>query len=95
MQPSTIDSSKLTWFIMQGDEDEDFLTAYCADDDGIVQLVDYGSHIELFDHLCVVNTWQGIDSSDDLIPILEAAQQYLAATYHDIFEAALHKTTTR
>ncbi len=76
---------------MLGDEDENFLTAYCADGDGIVQLVDYGTHIELLDHLSVVNTWEGVASPDDLVQMLETAQQYFAATYHDIYENARHQ----
>lgn len=90
MQPTTIDSSKITWCVMHGDDTDDFLTAYCADGDGIVQLVDYGTHVALLDQLDIVKTWDSADSLAELLPMLEAAQQYLAATYHAIFEDARH-----
>lgn len=90
MKIPTINTSKITWFVMHGDAHDDFLTAYCADGDGILQLIDYGTHVELSDQGEVVKTWDAANSVAELLPMLENAQQYLAATYHEIFENARH-----
>lgn len=83
----TIDSSKITWTIMQGSEHDDWITSYCADGDGILQVVTFADRIELQDQLDVVKTWP-VDA--DIAQVLEAAQSYLAATYHEIYECAMH-----
>jgi hypothetical protein len=84
---NTINSSKITWYIMQGDKHDDWLTSYCADGDGILQVVVYADRIELLDQLDVCNTWA---TDADMGAVLEAAQSYLAATYHEIYEDAMH-----
>lgn len=83
----TIDSSKITWYIMQGDTHNDWLTTYCADGDGILQVVVYADRVELLDQLDVCETWA---TDADISTILETAQNYLAATYHEIYEDAMH-----
>ena len=82
----TVNSSKIQWFVMHGSEEEGFLTAYCADGDGLVQVVDYGTHVALEDQGDTCKTWDNINSLSDLMPILEEAKAYLAATYNDIFQ---------
>lgn len=81
-----INSSKIQWAVMHGGDDEGFLTAYCADGDGLVQVVDYGTHVTLEDQGDVCKTWDNINTLEDLLPILEVAQNYLAATYNEIFQ---------
>lgn len=71
---------------MPGDDNDDFLIAYCADGDGIVQVVDYGTHVALEDQGDTCKTWDNINSLSDLMPILEEAQAYLASTYNEIFQ---------
>ena len=83
----TINSSKITWVVMQGDAHDDWLTTYCADGDGILQVVVYADRIELLDQLDVCKTWP---TDADMGAVLEAAQMYLGATYHEIFETAEH-----
>lgn len=84
---STIDSSKITWCIMQGDANDDWLTTYCADGDGILQVVVYADRIELLDQLEVCKTWP---TDADIGAVLEAAQHYLQSAYFEIYEAAMH-----
>ena len=81
-----INSSKIQWSVMHGGDDEGFLTAYCADGEGLVQVVDYGTHVALEDQCAVCKTWDNINTLEDLLPILEVAQNYLAATYNEIFQ---------
>ena len=83
----TINSSKITWVIMQGDADDDWITTYCADGDGIVQVVVYADRIELLDQLEVCNTWA---TDADIGAVLEAAQMYLQSAYFEIYETAKH-----
>lgn len=78
----TIDSSKITWDIWQPDADDDWTQIYCADGEGIIQVVVYFDRIELLDQLELCNTWTP-DSDIDLI--LEAAQHYLQSAYFDIY----------
>jgi hypothetical protein len=85
MKLETINTSRLTWCVMRGDEHDDYVVAYCADGDGMVQLVDYGDRVELQDQLSVVNTFRPARSHDDVVVMLEVAQKYLAATYNDLF----------
>ena len=81
-------SSKITWGVMSGDAAcDDWVTSYCADGDGMVQVVVYADRIELQDQMELCNTW-AVDA--DIREILENAQSYLAATYHQIFEDAQH-----
>jgi hypothetical protein len=83
----TINSSKITWVIMQGDADDDWVTTYCADGDGIVQVVVYADRIELLDQLELCNTWA---TDADIGAVLEEAQEYLQSAYFEIFEDAQH-----
>jgi hypothetical protein len=83
----TINSSKITWVIMQGDADDDWITTYCADGDGIVQVVVYADRIELLDQLELCNTWA---TDADIGAVLEAAQMYLQSAYFEIYETAKH-----
>lgn len=90
MKLKTVNSSLITWSVMFGDKHDDWLVSYCADGDGIVQLVDYGQHFELVDQLETVKTWKNDGSEETVLAILEECQNYLAATYHEIFEEARH-----
>jgi hypothetical protein len=81
-------SSKIIWYVMSGNPVcDDWITIYCADGDGIVQVVVYPDRIELQDQLKICKTWQ---ADADISTILENAQNYLAATYHDIYTDAQH-----
>ena len=85
-------SSKITWGVMTGDPKcHDWITDYCADGDGIVQVVVYPDRIELLDQMEVCKTW-AVDF--DICEILENAQSYIAATYHQIYEDARHREDT-
>jgi hypothetical protein len=84
---ATIDSSKITWVVMQGDANDDWVTTYCADGDGILQVVVYDNRIELLDQLDVCKTWA---TDADIGAVLEAAQHYLQSAYFEIFEEAQH-----
>ena len=83
----TINSSKITWVIMQGDADDDWITTYCADGDGILQVVVYADRIELLDQLELCNTWA---TDADIGAVLEGAQMYLQSAYFEIYETAKH-----
>jgi hypothetical protein len=87
MKNSTLNSSKITWRVMLGEACDDWTMALCADGDGMVQVLIYPDRVELQDQTEVCKTWLG---GADLSAVLEAAQSYLAATYHDIFEVAQH-----
>jgi hypothetical protein len=76
----TKDHNKVQWESMDG-------IYYCADGDGILQVVVYADRIELLDQLDVCNTWP---TDADIGAILEAAQAYLASTYREIYEDAMH-----
>lgn len=82
-----MNSSKITWNTMHGNANDDWLITYCADGDGIVQVVVTSDRIELLDQLDVCNIW-GTDA--DIGAVLEAAQQYLQSAYPDIYEEAQH-----
>ena len=84
----TIDSSLITWDIWQGDDDDGWTKTYCADGEGIIQVVVYPDRIELLDQLELCNTWSP-DSDIDLI--LEAAQHYLQSAYFHIFKRLQHE----
>lgn len=83
----TINSSKITWYIMQSDTHNDWLTTYCADGDGILQVVVYADRIELLDQLDVCETWA---TDADISTILEVAQAHLQANYPEVYEDAMH-----
>ncbi len=85
---NTIDSSKITWYILQGGKHEDWVTTYCADGDGILQVVIYADRIELLDQLDLCTKWA---TDTDIGTVLEAAQDYLEATYQEIYEHAMHR----
>ena len=86
----TINSTKITWFIMQGDSSDDYKHSYCADGDGILQLIErLDGSFALVDQLDVVKVWDDVDGFEEFLIVLEAAQQYLAATYPVIFEDCL------
>jgi len=87
MQIKTINSSKITWDVINPSEHDFFQAIYCADGDGIVELVDYGDHYMLRDQLEIVKVWQKFDE-DELSERLEDAQNYLAATYNEIFKSS-------
>ena len=81
-----VKSSKITWQGMSSVYKNKRATEYCADGDGIVVVVHYtkSGKIELRDQgeLCA--------TFDNLTYALEQAQNYLAATYHEIWEDARH-----
>ena len=83
----TINSSKITWVVMQGDANDDWITTYCADGDGILQVVVYADRIELLDQLELCNTWA---TDADIGAVLEGAQMYLQSAYFEIYETAKH-----
>ena len=81
-------SSKIVWYVMNGEPVcDDWITTYCADGDGMVQVVVYADRIELQDQLEVCKTWE---PSADIRAIMENAQMYLAATWHEVYEKAQH-----
>ena len=72
---------------MAGDACDDWITVYCADGDGMIQVVVYANRVELQDQLDVCKTWP---AGDVIGAILESAQSYLAATYPQIYADAQH-----
>ena len=86
-----IESSLISWFVMEGDKHDDWKTSYCADGDGIVQVIVYADNrVELVDQLEIVKTWHNVTTKEETSSILEDSQKYLAATYHEIYEDAMH-----
>ena len=82
-QNLTAKSSQLVWDVMVGGDSEDWLRAFCADGDGLVQLVEYADRFEMLDQAETVK----IFAKDDSLPeMLELSQSYLAATYNAIFQ---------
>lgn len=91
MKLQTIESSLVTWYVMEGDSHDDWVRSYCTDGDGILQLIERrDGSFELVDQCEVVKTWDDVDGYEEFMLILEKAQSYLAATYHEIFEQAMH-----
>ena len=89
---TTFNSSKITWNVWLGDAAaDDYLKVYCADGDGMLQVVVYADRIELQDQLDACYVWP---ADGDMTAILEAAQFYLSATYPDIFIDAMHWNDT-
>lgn len=66
---------------------EDYTVAYCADGDGILQVVKYPDRYELLDQLETIKTWPRPTNLKD---ILDNADLYLACTYREIWEQAEH-----
>jgi len=85
----TVNSSKITWSVIEPDAHDFYQAIYCADGDGILELVDYGDHYMLRDQLDIVKVWPKFDDAE-LSERLEDAQNYLAATYNEIFQGARH-----
>jgi hypothetical protein len=56
MQLQTINSKSITWQRVPIDCEE-YTAAFCADGDGILQLVKYPDRYELLDQLDVIETW--------------------------------------
>jgi hypothetical protein len=86
-QLKTIDASKITWTVFPSTTREEPAEIYCADGDGILQVVVYADRIELLDQLDVCQTWPG---GADIAAVLEVAQAYLEANYAEIYEDAMH-----
>lgn len=88
----TINSSKLEWDVLAPSADSYFQALYCADGDGIVELVDYGDHYTLRDQWEIVKVFPKSEFDDEqtqhaeLLAHLELAQNYMAATYNAIFK---------
>lgn len=75
---------------MEGDEGCN-VRSFCADGDGILQVVEYANNVYcLEDQFERVKHWHDIDTAEKLKEVLENAQNYLAATYHEIYEDARH-----
>jgi hypothetical protein len=83
----TFDSSMVTWYIIEADKNQDWVRTYCADGDGILQVMVYTDRIELLDQSDVCLTW-GVDT--DMGEILEVAQAHLQTHYLEIYEDAMH-----
>ena len=92
----TIQSSKITWFVFEPNASSYFQLIYCADGDGIVELADYGDHYVLRDQFEIVKVFPKSEfddaetQHDELLSHLESAQNYMAATYNDIFRDLCH-----
>jgi hypothetical protein len=84
-----INASKISFYVMRSLSLEDWITSYCADGDGIVQLVEKTDRFELLDQLDICKTWLKSDAPV-LAEMLENTQSYIAATYHEIFEDSMH-----
>ena len=84
---TSINSSRISWNIIKGNESTDWHTVYCADGDGILQVAVYGNRIELLDQLDVCKTWS-IDTS--ISQCLEFSQAFLQSNYPQIYEDSMH-----
>lgn len=88
----TINSSKLSWYVLEPDSSSYFQLLYCADGDGIIEVADYGDHYLLRDQFEIIKMWPKNEFDDDaqqladLLSHLENAQNYMAATYNGIFQ---------
>ena len=75
---------------MEGDEGCN-VRSFCADGDGILQVVEYANNVYCLEDQCErVKYWHDIDTAEKLKEVLENAQNYLAATYHAIYDDAKH-----
>lgn len=84
---NTVDSSLVTWYVIDAGDSENQIRSFCADGDGILQVVVYADKIELSDQGDSILTW---DAGADMGEILEAAQAYLQENYPAIYEDAMH-----
>ena len=88
----TINSSKLSWYVLEPNSSSYFQLLYCADGDGFIELVDFGDHYLLRDQSEIVKVWPKNEFDDDaqqredLLTYLENAQNYMAATNNDLFQ---------
>lgn len=85
---ATIQSSKITWKCFPADPETDgadgLVNEYCADGDGIVVVLEsVNGHFYLVDQLEDI-----ADLGTNKIEALENAQNYLAATYNEIYQLA-------
>ena len=91
MQLQTVNSSKVTWSVIGAYEGDGSVRSFCADGDGIVQLLELSNKTySLVDQCETVKTWNNVHSEEEVMLLLEQAQNYLAATYHEIFEDCRH-----
>lgn len=85
----TIESSKLEWQVFQNSDDG--TRTYCADGDGFVtleeQIDDDGTWWVLCDQGEPVADINNYGEEQTLEQALEIAQNYLAATYNEIFKS--------
>lgn len=84
---NTVDSSLVTWYVIDASDSENQIRSFCTDGDGILQVVVYADKIELLDQGDAVLTW---DVGADMGEILEAAQAYLQENYPQIYKDAMH-----
>lgn len=91
MKIANIDSSLITWELFSInpeslDEDEvGYSNTYCADGDGMVEVREcFDGHFRLYEQGDLCATF------DSLKDALEAGQNLLAASYHEVFEDAKH-----
>ena len=85
---ATIQSSKITWQVFPSNPETDgsdgLVNEYCADGDGIVVVLEsVNGHFYLVDQLEDI-----ADLGTDKSVALENAQNYLAATYNEIYQLA-------
>ena len=91
MQLQTVNSSKVTWSVIGAYEGDGSIRSFCADGDGIVQLLELSNKTySLVDQCETVKTWNNVHSEEEVMLLLEQAQNYLAATYHEIYEDCRH-----
>ena len=91
MQLQTVNSSKVVWSVIEAYEGDGSLRSFCADGDGIVQLLELPNNTySLVDQCETIKTWTNVHSEEEVMLLLEQAQNYLAATYHEIYEDCRH-----
>ena len=91
MQLQTVNSSKVSWQVVGAYEGDGSLRSFCADGDGILQLLELPDNTYcLVDQCETVKTWNNVHSEEEVMLLLEEAQNYLAATYNDIYQLAKH-----
>ena len=91
MQLQTVNSSKVVWSVIGAYEGDGSLRSFCADGDGIVQLLELPNNTySLVDQCETIKTWTNVHSEEEVMLLLEQAQNYLAATYHEIYEDCRH-----
>jgi hypothetical protein len=83
----TFDSSKIVWSILTPCKHDKWTSVYCADGDGIVQVMVYDSKIKLVDQGDCVKTWA---AKTEISKVLEDAQDYIFKNYPEIYEDAMH-----